>query len=439
MAFIMSHILPKDFLLNGWHIGISKDANKFDFGVLYSKIECNSAVLFTKNNFPGWPVIIGREAKHLNKNFRAIIVNSGNANVANGEENYTLAKELCKEASKSLNLDEGVLPASTGVIGRSLVPYKAKLLQACKEIPSRIGQNNNLNQNVCNIESVQNQIENFAQAISTTDAYLKIQSKELKNGVRILGVAKGAGMIEPNMATMLSFICTDAEVAKNDLEKILLSVANKSFNRISVDSDTSTSDTLAILANGSSKINISFPDLAFEKIEKMSYPLNESDLKEKVGLDENTTSFYLSLLEICVQLSCLIVRDGEGATKLIEVNIREASNVTQALKIGRSIINSPLFKTAIFGGDPNWGRLLMAIGKVFDEPIQAKDLKIFIGPQKVFPPEKEEMSTQVLSSYLKENEKISIKVFLGQGDVSETLWGCDLNQKYIHINSAYTT
>ena len=445
----MNIIIPKNFLADGWHIGIAKNTSKFDFGIIFSKVKSTSAVIFTKNNFVGWPIKIGREIQKLNKNFRAIVVNSGNANVANGNENFELAKRICKTVAKNLEIEEfEVLPASTGVIGRSLIPYENNLLKACNEIPVKLSEAN---------------FNNFANAICTTDAFLKIKSIELTNKIRILGIAKGAGMIEPNMATLLSFVCTDAAILKEDLQRIITSVSNKSFNRISVDSDTSTSDTFAIIANGSSNININFDKETFDLIEELSYPLNKEIIKEKTKLDEDSLTFYFSLLELCVDLACLIAQDGEGATKLVEVSVLQARSKEQALKVGRAVINSPLVKTAIYGADPNWGRILMAVGKVFDEKIDIDKLKIVFGEHEIFPVlenrnvkienniqndniendniENDNIKNNIeqLKNYLKQNNKIKLKIFLGQGTSQETLWGCDLTKDYVHLNSAYTS
>ena len=412
---------PKGFGANGWHIGLKADAAQLDFGVLHSHVPCNAAALFTRNNFPGWPVHVGREHAARGK-LRTVIVNSGNANTATGPEGLELVHECCQLTAQGLGLSaHEVLPASTGVIGQTLQPQRDLMLEACRSIPEKIKKTD---------------FVNFAHSICTTDAYPKAKSLILENGICITGIAKGAGMIEPNMATMLAFLCTDAQIDSQDLKLLLEAVSNRSFNRITVDSDTSTSDTLAILANGKSGVRISFSSEAAQEFDKLSYPISMEDLSTVSALDQDACSFLAALLEICVSLACMIVRDGEGSTKLVELHVKKARNRKQALKIGRSILNSPLCKTALYGCDPNWGRIYMAIGKVFDEPIDRKKLKIYLGGHCLFPDEG--INLNAIAKYLK-NEKLQMRVELGEGQASETLWGCDLNENYIALNSAYTT
>ena len=353
----MDFNFPEGFVANGWHIGIKDNAKEFDFGFLHSTVPSTSAVVFTKNNFTGWPVVVGRKYNHLGK-FRTVIANSGNSNTATGPKGLELITEYSKVAAKSLDISiEEILPASTGVIGYSLDDKRKIIMEACHDIPEKIKASN---------------FQNFAKAICTTDAYIKMKSKLLANGICISGIAKGAGMIEPNMATLLAFLCTDAKIDSHSLKLILDIAVNRSFNRITVDSDTSTSDTVAIIANGASGLDISFTPEMAQQVKNLTYPIKQEDLQAIEGLDEKGSLFIGTLIEICVELAQLIVRDGEGSTKLVELSIKGAKTQEQALKIARSVLNSPLFKTAIYGADPNWGRILMAIGKVFD---RKKDYK----------------------------------------------------------------
>lgn len=383
--------MPKGFSSFGINIGI-KDNTK-DFGVIYSDVPCEATALFTKNNYPGAPVIVGKE--HVQSGvLQAIVINSKNSNVATGEKGIQNSRDICRTIGKSLGIDEKlVLPSSTGVIG---VPLKMEIiLPACKKAKSLLKPGN---------------LEEVAEAIMTTDKRKKISFRKIKTKSgegTIYGIAKGAGMIEPNMATMLCYILSDVSLPKGtDLYSILKSSVDQSFNCLTVDSDTSTSDTVALLCNGLS---------------------GESSIED----------FSQALTEICIDLTKLIAIDGEGATKLIELTIKGAQNEIQARKIGKSILNSPLVKTAIYGGDPNWGRLVMAVGKVFDEPIPFESLQIYFGdlPVKEASPE----TLKKLSEYLKNNTEISLNVMLNIGTASMKFWGCDFSEEYIKENAYYTT
>ena len=289
-----------------------------DFGVIASECKCTAAGVFTRNNFPGAPVTVGLE-NIQNGQLQAIVVNSKIANVATGIDGIEDAKNMCRWTGEALGIDpELVLPSSTGIIGRRL-PVE-KIHEGCKIIPEKLG-------------SSPEYIDNFTRAIMTTDTHPKWCSASIENST-LLGVAKGAGMIEPNMATMLSFFVTDAKISSEQLQTILRRVVNQSFNRISIDSDTSTSDTVVILANG------------------LAGPVD-------------TEIFEKNLRNSSIQLAKEIARDGEGSTKLIELTVSGAKSQEMALQISKSIINSPLVKTAIHGADPNWGRFVIAVGKVF--------------------------------------------------------------------------
>ena len=291
----------------GINLGI-KDKTP-DFGVIASDCKCSAAGVFTRNNIPGAPVIIGRE--HIQDGqLQAIVVNSKIANVATGQSGIEDAKNMCRWTASSMGIaPEQVLPSSTGVIGKRL-PIE-KIQAGCESIPEKLG-------------STPEHIENFARAIMTTDTNPKWDCVSIGNAT-LLGIAKGAGMIEPDMATMLSYFVTDASLSHELLQKILCRVVNKSFNRISIDTDTSTSDTVIVLANG----------------------LAGNVDKEK---------FEKAFTRIAVNLAKEIARDGEGSKKLIELTVSGAETQQMALQIAKSIINSPLVKTAIHGADPNWGR-----------------------------------------------------------------------------------
>ena len=383
-------MLPKGFLSFGKNIGI-KDNTK-DFAVIYSNVPCRAAAVFTQNNFPGAPIVIGRD--HIkNGVLQAIVINSKNSNVATGEKGLQDALNTCKAISVSLGIKvEDVLPSSTGVIGVPL-PIE-KILNACKTAKEDLRED---------------ALEEVATAIMTTDKQKKISIRNINkpegNGI-IYAIAKGAGMIEPNMATMLCFILTDMKIKTNNLQNILKRVADKTFNCLSIDTDTSTSDTVVLFSN---ELSIEVEENEFENV----------------------------LLDICTDLTKKIARDGEGATKLIELSISDALNLDQAKKIGKSVLNSPLVKTAIYGGDPNWGRFVMAIGKVFDEVIDYETLSLKIGGIDV--KNATDIVKKKMSMYLKENSEIQINISLGTGNVNSMFWGCDLTEGYIKENAYYTT
>ena len=368
-----------------------------DFGVIASECNCTAAGVFTRNNFPGAPVTVGRE-NIQNGQLQAIVVNSKIANVATGIEGIEDAKNMCRWTGEALGIDpELVLPSSTGIIGRRL-PVE-KIHEGCKIIPEKLG-------------SSPEYIDNFARAIMTTDTHPKWCSASIENST-LLGVAKGSGMIEPNMATMLSFFVTDAKISSEQLQTILRSVVNQSFNRISIDSDTSTSDTVVILANG------------------LAGPVD-------------TEIFEKTLRNSSIQLAKEIARDGEGSTKLIELTVSGAKSQEMALQISKSIINSPLVKTAIHGADPNWGRFVMAVGKVFEYPVPLSDLSINFGTgSQVLTVNAESLNADTVNldaiSELLQNQEVFLEVVVGDGKFSETVWGCDLTKDYIEENAFYTT
>ncbi|MEM7180931.1 MAG: bifunctional glutamate N-acetyltransferase/amino-acid acetyltransferase ArgJ [Spirochaetota bacterium] len=382
---------PQGFSAYACNVGIKDDT--LDFGVVAADKVCPAAAVFTKNNYPGAPVVVGKE--HIQDGLlQAIVVNSKNANVATGFEGIRNARNMCQYIADSIGIKtEDVLPSSTGVIG---VPLPIdKILATCRKVKAGLQPGN---------------LESFAQAILTTDSRTKISVRKIATlagqEATVYGIAKGAGMIEPNMATMLSYIFTDADTTGIDLQVELRKAVDQSFNCITIDSDTSTSDTVVVMSSGyAGKVAIS--------------------------------NFQSALLEVCIELAKKIVEDGEGVTKVIELDIVEARDEVQASRIGKSILNSPLIKTAIHGGDPNWGRFVMAIGKVFTEKIPYENLAIQIGGTDV--KDADAQVLQTLSQYLQENSEIKIKVSLGSGQVSKRFWGCNLSEGYIKENAYYTT
>ena len=379
---------PQGFLSLAKNIGI-KDST-LDLAVIYSTVRARAAAVFTRNRFPGAPVIVGR--KHIANGYvQALVINSKNANVAMGKQGIDNAIETCRIVGKELGISSyDVLPFSTGVIGRPLPMDKIRA--GLKGIRSELKPNN---------------LKLAAEAIMTTDKYPKYFSCQVGPTI-IAGIAKGAGMIEPNMATMLVYIMTDAELPAMSLRPMLKRVVDRTFNAMSIDTDTSTSDTVVLMANG------------------LAGPVPPRE-------------FEAGLLKMSEYLAQEIARSGEGATKLITVDVNSAKTVAQAKRVAKSVVNSPLVKTAIYGCDPNWGRVIMAVGKTFDPSIEPGKVTIRFGDTNVFKKGSPmDCDLQALRKYLGQSE-VRISVDLGIGKASARVWGCDLTEGYIKENAYYTT
>ncbi len=384
---ISALLAPMGFCTYSTNVGIKDDT--LDFTVIHSAVPANAAAMFTQNRFCGAPIHVGRE-NIANGVLRSIVVNSKNANVATGDQGIANVREIITLVAKELDISpEDILPSSTGVIGVQLPMEKIRAgIPGIKEKMYAGG------------------FDKTAEAIMTTDTYPKIKACKIGNST-LIGIAKGSGMIEPNMATLLTYFVTDAELPKDYLAETFNKAMNQSFNMVSVDTDTSTSDTAAIMANG---------------------------LAGKVDLDE----FENALINMSIDLAKEIARDGEGATKLLEVVVDQAACFQDAKLMAKAIVNSPLVKTAVFGTDPNWGRVAMAIGKCGIEIIPEKvsiafgDLTIYNGKPC------EEVNLQQLKEYL-QGDTITINISLGLGESKVTVWGCDLTYDYVQINGEYTT
>jgi glutamate N-acetyltransferase/amino-acid N-acetyltransferase len=379
---------PQGFLSLAKNVGI-KDTT-LDLTVIYSTVRARAAAMFTRNRFPGAPVIVGR--KHIANGFaQALVINSKNANVAMGQEGIDNAIETCRIVGDELGISPyDVLPFSTGVIGRPL-PMD-KISAGLRGIKNELKPNN---------------LKLAAQAIMTTDTYPKYFSRRIGPAV-IAGIAKGAGMIEPNMATMLVYLMTDAELPKAALRPMLRRGVERTFNCLSIDTDTSTSDTVLLMANG---------------------------LAGKIS----SSRFENGLLHVCEHLTREIARGGEGVTKLITVDVDGAKSKSQAKHIGKLVVNSPLVKTAVYGSDPNWGRVIMAVGKSFDPSIQPAKVSIRFGDTPVFKKGAPvDCELEALRAYLSQKD-VSIHVNLGIGKATCRVWGCDLTEGYIKENAYYTT
>jgi glutamate N-acetyltransferase/amino-acid N-acetyltransferase len=380
--------LPAGFRAYVANIGI-KDSTD-DFVVVATDAPCASAGMFTTSSFAGPSVLVSRE--HLSSpTAQAVVVISKNANVATGAEGLANAREVVAGVAAAIGCDvTDVMIASTGVIGRQYPMDRVRAALAA--IPSTLP---------CTDAGP------VAAGIMTTDTVPKIA--EAAVGVaRIVGVAKGVGMIEPNMATMITMLFTDADVASGDLEPIFRRVIDRTFNCVSIDTDTSTSDTAIVMASGAAG---------------------------RVDLDD----FERGLYDVAESLTKQVARDGEGAEKLIEVTVEQATSPLQARRVAKAIVNSPLVKTAVHGADPNWGRVAMAIGKstTSDEVDQAK-VTIRFGDQEVYPSSVDDAGLDALATYMRGDE-IRITATLAAGDSSATVWGCDLTDGYVRINADYTT
>lgn len=380
---------PRGFRSSVKNVGIRDDA--LDFTVIVSDVPAAAAALFTQSRFCGAAIPIGRE--HVaDGRLQAFVINSKNANVATGAEGLANIREIVQLVAHELQIDpHDILPSSTGVIGWPLPMEKMRA--------GIVGLGQDLREG---------QLHLCAQGIMTTDTHPKIRARRIGDAV-LVGMAKGVGMIEPNMATMLSYFVTDARIPAATLKQMLKEVTDVSFNCLSVDSDTSTSDTVAIMANG---------------------------LAGEVPLDEFRQAFE----DLAIELTKVLARDGEGATKLLEVTVKDAATPAQAKRVAKAILNSPLVKTAVFGADPNWGRVAMAIGKCDEQTaIVPEKVSIAFGDLTVYqgqPLPQDRLSE--LKTYL-QGEEIAIRVSLGLGASSSTVWGCDLSYEYVRINGEYTS
>ena len=388
--------LPQGFSAHVAAIGIKDDTD--DFLVLAAERTCSAAAVFTRSRFVGPSVTLSR-AHVADHQLRAVVVVSKNANVATGEQGASDAAELAAGVATAIGCPtDDVLVASTGVIGR---PYPMPRIR----------------HHLATLASVSTpfaitEAEPAATAIMTTDTVAKVASTTcatLDGGVaKIVGIAKGVGMIEPDMATLLAFFLTDAAVDASELDACFRRVIDRTLNAVSIDTDTSTSDTAAMLASG---------------------------LAGPVALDP----FEEALAEVALSLTLQIARDGEGATTLIEVRVDGARDDDQARRVAKVIVNSPLVKTAVHGADPNWGRVAMAIGKCADDTdIDQERVTIRFGADEVYPHLLADESLAKLSSYL-EGDDVLIHVSLGIASGRFTAYGCDLTDGYVRINADYTT
>ncbi|MBP3889234.1 MAG: bifunctional ornithine acetyltransferase/N-acetylglutamate synthase [Cellulosilyticum sp.] len=393
----------KGFQATGGHIGIKADKN--DLAVVYSETPCTYAGAFTQNVVKAAPVHWDKAILESGRKVHAVVVNSGNANAATGLQGEKDAADTALVLAQALGVDQKeVLVCSTGVIG---VPMPMELIKkGVPEVAKTLGsslEHGNL----------------AAQAIMTTDTVQKTIAVEETIGeitFTVGGMSKGAGMIHPNMATLLGFVTTDINISKEMLQKALSKAINTSFNMITVDGDTSTNDSVLVLANG----------LA-------GNPIIDSE-------GEAFDKFYAALYEVCKYLAVSIAKDGEGATKLLEVRLSGAKSFEDGKTLAKSILTSSLVKTAFFGEDANWGRIFCAMGysgvnfdpnkvNIAIESSAGKEAMLSAGLPLAF---SEEKAKKIL-----EEKEITILVKMGEGDAQVTAWGCDFSYDYVRINGDY--
>ncbi|HEY2162737.1 MAG TPA: bifunctional glutamate N-acetyltransferase/amino-acid acetyltransferase ArgJ [Gemmatimonadaceae bacterium] len=387
MDFHATAVFPRGFRSASRNCGLKPAAK--DLALFVSEIDAAAAAVFTRNQFPGAPVVLGRETIR-GGTLRAIVANSKYSNVATGPEGMDSARRMAAAAAKEVGTDaEHVLVSSTGVIGVRLPieTIEAGVVGMSRELAADplVG----------------------AEGIMTTDTYAKALSATVPGSLAtITWVAKGSGMVEPNMATMLVYIFTDAEIDARSLDRALRDAVHVSFNMLSVDTDTSTSDTCAILANG---------------------------LAGSVDMQ----AFAETLTIGCIRITEMLARDGEGAEHLIRATVRGAATQEDARRVAKSLVNSPLVKTMVQGADPNVGRLLMAVGKCFDVRIDpsATDASIN-GTPVVRGGRRLDFDDAVVRATLAA-EQVDLEVSLGVGNAAATAYGCDLTTGYIEENAAY--
>ena len=390
----------RGFKAGGTYAGIKTYSDdKMDVGMLLSDTSCTSAGVFTKSSIVSPSVTVNRETLSGGQQIRGLVVNSGIANAGVGEQGYIDAKEMAVLASEAMGVNpEEVLVFSTGIIG--------------VELPMTL-----IKSGVNEIELTDNGGNSLARAMMTTDTHPKevgvtVDIRGTK--VHIGGVAKGSGMIHPNMATMLCFVATDAAVEQDTLRHMLPEVADYSLNMLTVDGDSSTNDSLVVLANGAA-----------------GNPIIRAGTPEADALKAG-------LLEVCIQLTRLLARDGEGATHLLVVEVTGARTAEDARVAARTICSSLLVKSAVYGADPNWGRLLAALGRSQAEAVEEK-IDLFINGVCIMESGKPVPFHRDAVVALMRGDEVTFRIALNLGDEEATAWGCDLTEEYVVINSAYTT
>lgn len=396
----MGQSAPKGFLSCGITAGLKK-SRKADMAIIASEKPCNAAAVFTSNKMAAAPVILGREVIKGGK-LKAVLVNSGNANACTGDRGLNDAKESAHALAQILKAkDEEILVSSTGVIG--IFMNMPKMLAGIETAAAALSEDG---------------WQNAGKAILTTDTFAKNSAYEEEfdgKKVTVAGIAKGSGMIHPDMATMLAYILTDAAATPEVLQSALSEAAKITFNMAVVDGDTSTNDTAVLMASGAAGTPL------IDSLKHKDYP-----------------KFFDMVLAVCTDLAKLIVKDGEGATKFIEINIKSAANFEDAKKAAMAIAKSPLVKTAFFGSDANWGRIVSAVG-TSGAAFDLKKMTVSIEKELIF---EGGMGKDFDKNTLKEimlAREIEIFINLAVGEAEATVWTCDLSYDYVKINGEYTT
>lgn len=389
---------PKGFGAKGIHAGI-KGKNK-DLGLIRCEVPASVAAVYTVNAFQAPPVKVTQESIGKENKLQAVVVNSGNANACTGKRGLENARQMREKTASLLNIPSYLVGvASTGVIGVYLPMEKIdagleKLAEDQESDPS-----------------------SFAEAILTTDTFTKQVTVELEidgKAVCISGVAKGSGMIHPNMATMLSFITTDANIESDILQSLLWKTTDDTFNMITVDGDTSTNDMVLVMASG----------LAGNKPLAYSHP--------------EWKKFQIAFRYICGTLARMIARDGEGASHLIQVKVEGAHSRESARKVAKAVVASNLVKTAVYGADANWGRVICAAGYA-DPTLAPEKIDMYLGPVQVVKKGMAASYDEHQAIEVLKQEVVDIKLILHAGDCEAMAWGCDLTYEYVRINASYRT
>lgn len=378
--------LPIGFRAGSTQAGI-KPSGKPDLALLVSGTPCNWGYVATLNRAAAPSVARGRRIYAAGGPLQALVVNAGNANCATGELGVQTDMQMAELAARQLGLaPERVLTGSTGVIGQPL-PI-AKVQAGLPNI--RLGL----------------EIDPFMQAILTTDLVPKMAEETLSSGARVVGICKGSGMIQPNMATMLAYLVSDAKVSQEEIRQRWQGVMDRSFNQVTVDTDTSTNDMAVLMCNAAA---------------------GEVDRGE----------FWAAVERVCVSLARQLARDGEGATKLLTIKVSQAASDAEARKAALTIAASPLWKSAVYGNDPNWGRVMMALGKS-EVQFDTQKVKISLQGLDLYAGRVLDFDRDAASQAMKAEEVI-VEVELGEGTGQGTAWGCDLTEEYVKINALYTT
>ncbi len=397
--------LPVMHPVAGFALGTTKAGVRYpdrrDLVVMECAEGSTIAAVFTQNAFCAAPVSLCKI--HLQQgNIRYLVTNTGNANAGTGEQGRADAEQTCVMLAEITQVEPAqILPFSTGVIGEPLP--MAPIIQGLPDAVAALSEMG---------------WEDAANGIMTTDTVPKGCSRQLEidgHTITITGITKGSGMIHPNMATMLAYIATDATVEQQLLQQMVDEIVSRTFNRVTVDGDTSTNDSFVVIATGKGN----------------APPLGD-------GESEAALQFKATLEAVALQLAQLMVRDGEGATKFVTINIEGASTVDEALEVGLTVAHSPLVKTALFASDPNWGRILAAIGRAKVASLEVARIAIWLDEVKIVSNGgRDQDYSEAQGQAVMDRDEITIRIDLGRGGASETVWTSDLSHEYVRINAEY--